>query len=63
MNIRKLRLAKKMTQQDLANAVGVTARQVGTWEAKGLPAVYKRIKKLERILHSALDTHYNRDNV
>ena len=53
MNIRKLRLAKKMTQQDLANAVGVTARQVGTWEAKGLPAVYKRIKKLERILHSA----------
>ncbi len=50
MNVKKLRLAKKMTQQDLALAVGVTVRQVCKWEKNGLPAVYPRLKLLERVL-------------
>lgn len=50
MNIKKLRLAKKMTQTELAQAVGVTVRQVCKWEKDGLPRVYPRLKLLERVL-------------
>jgi transcriptional regulator with XRE-family HTH domain len=50
MNIKKLRLAKNMTQTELADAVGVSLRQVCNWERDGLPAVYPRLKLLERIL-------------
>jgi transcriptional regulator with XRE-family HTH domain len=50
MNIKRKRLQKNMTQQELANAAGVTVRQVAKWEKFGLPKLYDRMKRLERIL-------------
>lgn len=50
LNIKKLRLAKNMTQVQLAKAVGVSVRQVCNWEDNGLPKVYTRLKVLEKIL-------------
>lgn len=50
MNVKKLRLAKKMTQTELAQAVGVTVRQVCKWEKDGLPKVYSRVERLKKVL-------------
>ncbi len=50
MNIRKLRLAKGLTQAQLAEMIGVSIRQIGNWESNGLPNIYDRLKYLEKIL-------------
>ena len=50
MNIKKLRTEKGYSIEQLAKAAHVTTRQVYNWEKYGLPVVYARLKKIEKLL-------------
>jgi transcriptional regulator with XRE-family HTH domain len=50
MNIKRLRIAKGLTQPELASKVGIGLRQLCNWEKYGLPSLHEKLEKLKKAL-------------
>ena len=53
--IRETRLARKMSQVDLANALGVTKQSVSNWENDNIQPSIEMLIRLSRILSTSTD--------
>lgn len=62
-NIQKFRKQNKMTQEELANRLGVTYQAVSKWEnAKSAPDIFF-LPQLADVFGCSIDTLFSRDNV
>jgi transcriptional regulator with XRE-family HTH domain len=59
MNLKALRIAKGLTQVQVAAAVGVSLTTYRMWEY-GMPPTEENRKKLEEVLKNAEDHHLRR---
>ena len=50
-----MRRIRRMTQQDLANGVGISKRAVAAYETDGVIPRYSTLKKLAKVLHVSYD--------
>lgn len=58
MNVAKYREAKKMTQQTLADAVGVTRQMISAIENGAMPSV-NTLRKIAEVLGCSMDALFN----
>ncbi len=54
-NLRELRKARKETQQQLANVIGVSRSNVSKWENGLLEADHKTLKAIAQHYHITID--------
>ncbi len=55
MNIKSLRLSKKMTQTELANALNIERTTVSMWETGNSKPRYDMLIKLSKLFNCSID--------